>query len=169
MNKSILTCRLTMALAVLLICGVARAKPGSPPPKDHQAREKLEALRVWRLTEELQLTEDQSAQFFPKLRRIRELRDTRRANRERLTNALTEEVAKDQLSTPRLRQLLDSLQVVDDNSRAAEARVRREMNELLTIEQQAKLYLFQANFDRQTRHVIRQIERDRKSDSPKGR
>jgi len=155
--------RIATLLALILIGGLARAKPASPPPAagGPHAREKLEALRIWRLTEELNLTEDQSAQFFPKLKKLRQLREERRDNRRALIDELTKELAKDSSATPRLKQLLDSLQTVDDNYRDSERKVRREISQILTVQQQVRLLLFQETFERQTRHVIKQIERGR--------
>ena len=151
-------------LAVLVFSGFLRAQP--PPPNDTpQTREKLEALRVWRLTEELNLSEDQSAQFFPKLKQLRQVKDDFRAQRGVLMDELTAELAKKPPATARLKAALDSLQTIEDNRRAIEARVKHEIGQILTIEQQARMTVFQANFERQTRRVIKQIDKDRKSGS----
>ena len=59
----------------------------------------------------------------------------------------------------------DSLATIDDNLREAEFGLRREISTVLTVEQQARLYVFEAGFDRQARHIIDQIREDR--DKPK--
>jgi Spy/CpxP family protein refolding chaperone len=124
-------------------------------------RQKLEALRIWRLTEELNLTEDQSAQFFPKLRKMREVREAHHENRRAVLADLAEALRSDSSDAKRLRQLMDSLAALDDNLRTAEQKSRQELNELLSVEQQARLILFQADFDRQTRRMIQQIQKER--------
>ena len=157
------------AMAVLLIGTIARAQPAPPLPPGPMAREKLEALRIWRLTDELKLTEDQSAQFFPKLKQIRELRDARRDAQKQLTDELSAELQNSPPREATLKQVLDSLQAVDDNFHRADAKIRREISQILTVEQQARLLVFQANFERQTRRVLKQIERDRKPGPGKDR
>lgn len=40
------------------------------PPIDPERREQMEALRIWKMTECLELTSDQSIRFFPKLKEL---------------------------------------------------------------------------------------------------
>lgn len=146
---------LVMGLGSSLVVGQPEPKP---PPPEHQAREKLEALRIWRLTEELNLTEEQSAEFFPRLRRLRLLREERQEKRRALINRL-EEGLKSRATAPQLRAMLDSLEAMEEDFRRSETALRRELSRVLTVEQQVRLLLFQEHFERQTRQIIRQLGR----------
>ena len=148
--------RLTLALA-LVFAGLVLAQPGYRPPTSR----KLEALRIWRLTQELDLNEDQAALFFPKLKEMRELRHEHRLVRRALLDDLEDRLAVDPVDPVGLVPILDSLATIEDNLREAELGLRRELNTVLTVEQQARLYVFEAGFDRQARHIINQIREDR--------
>jgi len=160
---------LGFALA-LVMAGLVLAQPGHRPlatdPRPSTSR-KLEALRIWRLTQELDLNEDQAALFFPKIRAMRELRRQHRLVRRALLDDLEERLAADPVDPALLTPILDSLATIEDNLREAELGLRREINAILSIEQQARLYVFEAGFDRQARHVINQIREDR--DKPRHR
>jgi Spy/CpxP family protein refolding chaperone len=156
--------RLIALAVILLVVGVLQAQPvpPQPPPSGPQAREQLEALRVWRLTQELNLTEDQSTQFFPRLKKLRQLRDDYRAAKSQILEELGAELHKDAPDAGQLKQMLDSVQSAEDSFRSAERRVRQEISQILSVEQQARMYVFQATFERQTRHMINQIEKGSK-------
>ena len=149
-----------IVLVLLVAAGVGRAQP-SPGPGGKPPNRKLEALRIWRLTQELDLSEDQSAQFFPKLKGLRELRQQHRAARRALLDELEARLKDEPVDPSALKPVLDSLAAVDENAWEAELRLHREIADLLTIEQQARLYIFEATFDRQARRVIRQIQQDK--------
>jgi Spy/CpxP family protein refolding chaperone len=142
---------------LLLWTGLAGAQP-PPPPRPGQD---IEALRIWRLTQELNLTEEQSSQFFPKLNRSRELRRTRREGRRAVLQDLTGAIKESPISTNRVKSLLDSLTTIDENFHAAEARLRSEIADILTIEQQARFILFTQRFDQETRKMIEQMRKGR--------
>ncbi|MEO0108585.1 MAG: hypothetical protein ABIK62_05370 [candidate division WOR-3 bacterium] len=138
----------------LLVPAYLAAQPAEPPGSPPGPRARLEALRIWRLTEELRLTEEQSAEFFPRLRRMREVHEGHRRARQALLAQLGDILNKKPLDAEQLRIRLDSLEALEENTRVTERRLRNEMNEILTLEQQARLYLFQANFERETRRLI---------------
>jgi len=148
----------SFAAFLLLIAGLAWAQPPGPAPMPSQ---KLEALRIWRLTQELNLSEDQSGQFFPKLTRLRELRHDLHDSRRALMKDLGVAVKETPLSADKLRLLLDSLETLDDNFHVAERKLRSELNDILTIEQQARFVLFTQSFEKETRKLIEQMRQDR--------
>jgi Spy/CpxP family protein refolding chaperone len=160
---------------VLLAVGSGRAQPvfgpgghpGRPGGAASPPNRKLEALRIWRLTQELDLTEDQAGQFFPKLKKMREVREEHRSTRRALLDELDTQLEQEPVEPANLKSVLDSLAAIDDNMREAELKLRREITELLTIEQQARLYVFEANFDREARRMIKQIKEDK--DKPRGK
>jgi Spy/CpxP family protein refolding chaperone len=121
----------------------------------------MEALMVWQLTDELNLTEDQSTEFFPKWKKLRRIRGQHHADRIAVLSDLTEVLKDESDRTTELKGLVDSLETLDENFRSAERKVRHELAGILTIEQQARLIVFQAGFERQTRRLIEQIRKER--------
>lgn len=163
--------RLSLRLAAcglwLALAGPVLAQPGPGGPPLTPTSRKLEALRIWRLTQDLDLSEDQAALFFPKIKEMRELRHEHRRMRRALLDDLEKLLAADPVDPTRLTPILDSLETIEENQREAELSLRREINAILSIEQQARLYVFEAGFDRQTRRVINQIRGDRDKPGPR--
>jgi len=158
-----------VGLFTLLAVGIVMAQPilnpgsgpGGPPGASPVPNRKLEALRIWRLTQELNLSEEQAAQFFPKIKQMRELRQEHRVARQALLDELESLLAQDPVEPVGLKSVLDSLNTIDDYMRESELKLRQEIADLLTVEQQARLYVFEANFDRQARRMIGQIQGDK--------
>ncbi|MBN2602041.1 MAG: hypothetical protein JXR87_08610 [Candidatus Marinimicrobia bacterium] len=61
--------RIKIVLIGLLLLGtVVMAQDNFMEPMDPGRREQMEALRIWKMTEYLELSAEQSAQFFPRLK-----------------------------------------------------------------------------------------------------
>jgi len=95
------------------------------------------------------------------LKTMREMRQQYRQNRAALLSDLSKAVQLVPLDQVRIRLLVDSVAAMDANLIAAEAAIRHDLNEILTLEQQARFILFQANFDNEMRKMIEQIKHDR--------
>jgi len=55
---------------LLLIPAILLGQEDFMPPMNPERREQMEALRIWKMTEFLELTSDQSTRFFPRLREM---------------------------------------------------------------------------------------------------
>ncbi len=147
---------LLFMVAGVTINGWAEQPDGFDRPPTRQQMEKvwerIETLRMWKLTKALDLDEKASAQLFPLLNRydkrkaeieialrdsMRELRQSLREGREgSLKNILD-----------RLEQNHREMQRINDEEWAGLKRV-------LTIQQQAKFIIFRQEFDREIRRII---------------
>lgn len=149
-----------LLLTMLALSGLPDTVKAEPPDFDRppnkkqmeRVRERVETLRIWKLTKALDLDEKTSAQLFPVLNRydkkraethnairndMRELRDSVREKREgRIRNVLE-----------RLEHDHTALQRVNDEERA-------ELKNILTIEQQANYLIFQHEFEHEIRKII---------------
>ncbi len=127
---------------------------GPSPQKSEEVRKKIEAIRIWRLTEELKLDEKASARLASLLSSI----DQRRAM-----------IARESMEAMRdLRAYLKSERPDRSKLKAALDRIERNQNEMmdlrkkeiggvrdiLTVEQQARYVLFQQKFRREMRGMI---------------
>jgi hypothetical protein len=142
--------------------------PDRPPTKEQmeKVRKRIETLRMWRLTQALDLDEKTSAQIFPLLNKfernraeiehalrdgMRELRGSLKERREGLLKNILD----------KLEQNHKAMQMINDEERA-------ELKRILTIEQQAKFVLFQHEFNREIRKIIAEARERRHERFGKG-
>ena len=135
--------------------GLAEPPDFEKPPTREQkerVRQRIETLRMWKLTKDLDLDEKTSAQLFPLLNRY----DKKRAD---LENAMQESIKelRESLREKREGQLRGILDRVEQNHKSMQS-LRdaewEEMKKILTIEQQAKYVIFLQEFDREMRRII---------------
>lgn len=63
--------RIATILTLSLTCGLLVAQPGMPKGPGGQYGERMEMMMIWKLTDYLELNEDQAEQLFPKMRNHR--------------------------------------------------------------------------------------------------
>ncbi len=132
-------------------------RDGSPPNERRQeVLKKIEAVRIWRLTEALQLDEKTAAKFIPAIsaldRSRRELMQTNYEIKREIRAALEAE-------KPDERKLKTALDKLRQNHREMMSLQDKELEAAknhLTIEQQARYVLFQQDFRREMRGMIGQ-------------
>ncbi len=129
---------------------------GGPPSEEkrEELRKKVEAIRIWRLTEVLKLDEKTAAKFFPVLSSL-----TQRRN----------ELMRENMEAEReLRLYLDAGKPDEKKIKAALATLEKNHHEMvklnekeieatkdyLTVEQQARYLIFQHEFEREIREKI---------------
>ncbi len=129
---------------------------GGPPSEERreEIRKKIEAVRIWRLTEELKLDATTSAKLSSLLSSLdQKRRDIQREQMEAMRELrFSLKAAKPDES--KIKPLLEKL---EKNHRAMQELRDREikgMKEFLTIEQQARFLLFQQEFQREMRGMI---------------
>ena len=137
---------------------------GSPPSpeKREEIRKRIELIRMWKLTEELDLTEETGAKLFPILHKYDEKRiELHRECRnilEQLRKALEDEAISDEA-------IEAAMDKVDKNSLAESDLTRQQREELkgvLSPRQQAKFVLFQREFHREIRKIIAEARERRR-------
>jgi Spy/CpxP family protein refolding chaperone len=119
-------------------------------------RENIETLRMWKLLEALNLTAEQSTQFLPVLKEFqtakRSFEDSRRDLLEELETALE--------TSPNEEKLKEILTKMENNRKqflAESESYLEKAKSILSIEQQAQLFLFEEKFERRIRETIEQI------------
>lgn len=128
---------------------------GAPPPeRREEIRKKIEAIRIWRLTEELKLDEKAAAKFFPVLssltqRRGELLRENGEAQRE-----LRLYLESDRPDEKKIKASLDRLERNHHELMRLQEKEIEATKDYLTIEQQARYFLFQQDFQREIREMI---------------
>ncbi|MFQ5842703.1 MAG: Spy/CpxP family protein refolding chaperone [Thermodesulfobacteriota bacterium] len=122
--------------------------------KRKKVRERIALIRMWKLTEELDLTEETGAKLFPILRKYDEkwigLQKDRRALMQQLRKALEDEATSD-------KEIEGAMERVETNAMAVSDLLRQQRQDLkgiLSPRQQAKFILFQRQFQREIRRII---------------
>jgi len=143
-----------MAIALLLAsCALAQFEHGHTGPKAH-LRERISMIRMWKLVEFLDLSEEQSMAFFPAMNehesRMKALHEHERRILDRIETILDEESP----NRTALSAAVDSVMTLRDERTASKAEFIDKANAILTIEQKARFLLFDRIFEREINNII---------------
>ncbi len=160
MSKKNLMTALAVAITLPLLC---QAQPWSDHPmKQKRQRAEIESkmrtMKIWKLTEELDLSEEQAAQFFPIMNGMEDKQKEIAQERDEILDKLGELVWKQKPEAGEINQLLDQLE--EKESKLAEIRkqFRKEVSGILDPAQLGKLVLFNHRFPGIMRGLIREFE-----------
>jgi hypothetical protein len=174
---------LILAAGVCLLATAVLAQPGphggmmeTPPPggmmegggpgpfetgdSHDKDRKMLEAMRIARMTEELQLTDRQIAEFFPKLKEMEASMRGMGKNQRKLINQLDSLLnagAKEQELKAKMTQIENSEAEKWQQMRACKAK----LDGILTVKQKARMLVFNQKFDEEIRDMVRDIRQKR--------
>lgn len=137
------------------------APPGPGSFGVGEGRRLIETIRIWKMTEALELTEDQAARLFPKMAQLeasrREFHVRQRALRDELAEILKQRPLRDQ----EIRARIEELDRAEADFRGRERAVRAELRSILSLEQQARLTLFEDRFEMEMRRTIQDLRQRR--------
>lgn len=152
-------------VGVLGIVSSAMGQPFAPPAPGSlgagEGRRLIETIKIWKMTEALDLREDQAAKLFPKLAQLeasrREFHRRQRLLRDELAELLKQRPVPDQ----DIRTRLEELDRTEADFRGRERAVRGELRSILSMEQQARLALFEERFEMEMRRTIQDLRQRR--------
>lgn len=129
------------------------APPDAPPPPP---RERFHTMQMWKLTEILDLSEDQAAKFFPKFnnfqKKIDEIRETNEKLFEKLDGYIRTEDKKNIIKT------IDEIEKNENLIMEEHKKFRKELTGVLDEIQMGKLVHFQHDFPRRFRDAMWDIK-----------
>jgi len=147
--------KISLILLLTLFTGELFAQPGFGDPGE-PAPERLETLRVWKLTEYLDLSQEQATTFFPVLHahkeELRSLDSTERA----IQDEIAERVESGGVEQQFVNEKLQEIQEIQENQLEKEHEFMRSLPEYLTPRQQAKYLIFDRHFHRMLRKAMEQ-------------
>jgi Spy/CpxP family protein refolding chaperone len=149
------------ALGLLWLCGLVSETMAQPlvpatprAPGMPEGRRLIETIKIWKMTEALNLDEDQAAKLFPKLAQLeasrRELHRQQQVLRDELAELLKQQPLRDQEVKARL----ERLERIEVDFRGREQLIRGALRSILSVEQQARLALFEDRFEAEMRRAI---------------
>ena len=153
MKKAVVT---MIAAMILLASAIAFAQaPGGPPPDRKEMEGRIEMMKMWKLTEVLNLDEATAAKFFPILKKyeanIRDVADVKMETARKLRQAIDSgKVPPKKDTLAMINSMLDQDQKIKD-MRKKEA---EDISQVLSDEQLAKFVLFMAEFRTRLRNMI---------------
>ncbi len=129
---------------------------GGPPSeaKREQVRKKVEAVRMWRLTEELKLDEKASAQLASFLSSIEEKRRGLLKTTMDATRDLRSQLNAGKPDEGKLKAILDRIEKSQRELIGLREKEMSGIRGMLTVEQQARYVIFQQEFRREMRGMI---------------
>ncbi len=151
--------RRLLVFAVLAVA-VASAQPrngAGEMPGSERAMEMIRAMRIMRMRERLNLSDEQVAALLPKLSRRDSLMLSHRKAQAADFRLLKEKLAKRNPREAKLSQIMDRLKKEEDEHHQQMTRLRDEMLSLLSVEQQARFVIFEVEFEREIRGFIKRI------------
>lgn len=122
--------------------------------QNKDTRDMIEDLRIVRLTKELNLTDQQLAKFLPKMREGQAARQDFHQKHMGLVKDLND-LLNGKASDKDLQAKLSDLDKLENDFQARERDNRKALVSQLSVEQQARLVVFQENFEREMRELIR--------------
>ena len=138
--------------------------PQAPGPSDSAAmgkeRRMLEAVRISRMTEALNLSDDQIASFFPRMHKMED--EMRQLGRQRRTLIKElERLLQAKAKEAELRPLVEQIDKLDAQRYQRMESEHAELDKLLSVEQRARLRVFNHSFDDEIRTMVRGIREKR--------
>jgi Spy/CpxP family protein refolding chaperone len=128
--------------------------------KEEDPHKLIEAIKIWKISEFLDLDDEQMATFFPKLKKIEKHRRESFKERHDILEKLHKQLDKKE-SDETIRKTIDELLSFERQSREREEELREEVMSVLTVTQQAKLLIFEERFEREIRNIIKEMRKER--------
>ncbi len=147
--------KLLISLFCLLVISNGPAF-SQPPESDQGGRpiERLERLRNLRMVEMLDLKEDQSVRFFARLKEHDQTRHELRGERNEVLDRI-ERLVRNHAPDQEYEQPFAEIAAIDQKLAQEGQNFITGLKDILTVEQRAKLMLFERRFEGELREAIR--------------
>jgi len=122
--------------------------------KREEIRKKVEAVRIWKLTEELKLDAATSAKLSSLLSSLDQKRKEVQQEQMAAMRELRSMLKAAKPDESRIKSLLDKLETTHRSMQEFRDREWKSVKEILSPEQQARFFLFQQRFQREMRGMI---------------
>lgn len=147
-----------LLLAALLVLSIPAAGQ-APGPRDARAERIIEALLIWRLVDELNLTDQQIARIFPRIKALKDLRIELGRRKVALQRELRALLAQQPRNDDDIRAKIGELEQLRLQVQRQRQRVLREIHASLTVEQRAQFTLIQETFEADTIRLLDEVRK----------
>jgi parvulin-like peptidyl-prolyl isomerase len=150
----------------LLVCVLAVAAPAFGADGDN-VRDLVQAYRVWKLTDVLDLSEDQMPVFFARIKEIDNLEADLLQEQREVVKRLKDILDEREIDQRKLDQALEDYRTLRQRRIEDVGRLRDDAEMMLSAEQRARFIVFDQEFRSDIRNIIekaRDLERQRRMD-----
>lgn len=119
-----------------------------------KARDMMLSLKIWKLTEALEINEKLAEKVYPRVRELENLRFQHLNELQKINQELRMTLDEDELKTEALKALVAQVKKLRLQQTAAEVDMLEKIFELLTPEQQAGFILVEADFHQNIRRFL---------------
>jgi Spy/CpxP family protein refolding chaperone len=155
-----------LAAAVSSLALAQQPAPGeSGGPPGQELRDAMRQYLHDQLRMELALSDEQMAQLSPLIERIEDVRSEARRNRGATLRELRQGIRQG-AGDEQLQALLDRLQSIEDEQRAAERSAMSDIDAMLTVRQRVQFRFFIQRFRQELQRRVQQLRRDRMGGPP---
>ena len=149
--------RKTVISLTLLISWNLFAQPGKSKGPGGQYSERMEMMLIWKLTDELELTENQAENFFPLMRShqkdVMELRRQEKLMFEPMYNKIKSD---DKINQSEVNNLLNEISAIDKKKSKIRIDFIERSGDMLEPKQQLKLLIFEPKMKSQVQREMRE-------------
>ncbi len=149
---------------LLLMTGFVLAQMPDKPDRD-----RLEMMKMWKLTDEINLTEEQAEKFFPKYRALMsDMEDVSKQQRE-VMKQIGELSKEEEVDDKKLNSLVKQANDFEKKKIDMKYEFFKETGKILTPEQQARYVVFERKFKKELKKGIREHGREKGKDRRRDR
>jgi DNA repair exonuclease SbcCD ATPase subunit len=152
------------SLAMLVIFSASSlAQPGpgkGPGPMRERIRERIKTIKIWRLTEAVELTSEQSEKFFPIYNEFQDAMENLEKEKQETLRRLESMTDDPETSDKDIKGLITEIGEFDRRSAELQKGFFDNVSDVISTRQLGKLLVFEENFKRRLQEVIRDIRRE---------
>ena len=153
----------TIVITSIIGIGSLLAQPGKPRGPGGQYSERMEMMMIWKLTDHLELTENQAERFFPSMRaHQKQVLKIRKEEKELFTPVYKKVIKGEDISKAEANKLLNKVATYEQKRSKARIDFVKNSGDILNPTQQVKLLMF----DGQMKQQVRERMQDRYKPPP---
>jgi Spy/CpxP family protein refolding chaperone len=142
----------TIVITSIIGIGLLLAQPGKPRGPGGQYSERMEMMMIWKLTDHLELTQDQAEKFFPSMRaHQKQVLKIRKEEKELFTPVYKKVKKGEDISKAEANKLLNKVATYEQKRSKARIDFVKDSGDILNPTQQVKLLMFDGQMKQQVR------------------
>ena len=154
--------KMLLLIIIILAPAILFAQPrGMRGQKMSPRREQIAMLRIWKMTEELELTEDQAGRFFPRLRTDDKNIEELEMERQSIFRELHKEAMKGGMADKDLNEKIESISAIEVIILRNRVDFIKNLDDLLSPDQRAKLMVFRHRFRDRMENMMREARKNK--------
>ena len=158
-----------VVMAVLLFAAQAMAQPGpgGGPKMRERMKERIKTIKIWKLTEEVNLTSEQSEKFFPVYNEFQNNFMEHERKHFEMMRELSELADLSDVADEKILEKMKILEASRDDFEKLHSKFQQDISSILSVRQQAKLMIFEEHFKRRIQETIDGIRREGRGRKPR--